>query len=158
MLQWTAVLVIIISQCALSAARTGFAKDENEELVEFPPILLRTFDSSVPVGHLRPLGQFLWHSYCFASTSLLCQLHSLITIANDYTAKQSYSLLLVFHHSFIPGLKPSCSANPSHRSLSFSSSGLTTWISPTFTVTAEHIRFYFFSVLSLHFLVVVSVW
>jgi len=59
MLQWTAVLVIIISQSALSAARTGFAKDENEELVEFPPILLRTFDSSVPVGHLRPLGQFL---------------------------------------------------------------------------------------------------
>jgi len=31
-------------------------------------------------------------------------------------------------HSFIPGLKPSFSANPSHRSLSFSSSGLTTWI------------------------------
>ena len=29
-------------------------------------------------------------------------------------------------HSFIPGLKPSFSANPSLRSLSFSSSGLTT--------------------------------
>ena len=34
-------------------------------------------------------------------------------------------------HSFIPGLKPSFSANPSHRSLSFSSSGLTTWIPQT---------------------------
>ena len=29
-------------------------------------------------------------------------------------------------HSFIAGLKPSFSANPSHRSLSYSSSGLTT--------------------------------
>jgi len=45
--------------------------------------------------------------------------------------------------SFIPDLKPSFSANPSHRSLSFSSSGLTTWIPQTFTVTSEHIRFYF---------------
>jgi len=47
-------------------------------------------------------------------------------------------------HSFIPGLKPSFSANPSHRSLSFSSSGLIAWIPQTFTVTtSEHIRFYF---------------
>ena len=46
-------------------------------------------------------------------------------------------------HSFIPGLQPSFSANPSHCSLSFSSSGLTTWIPHTFTVTSEHIRFYF---------------
>ena len=45
--------------------------------------------------------------------------------------------------SFIPGLKPPFSANPSHRSLSFSSSGLTTWIPQTLTVTSEHIRFYF---------------
>jgi len=30
-------------------------------------------------------------------------------------------------NSFIPGLKPSLSASPSHRSLSFSSLGLTTW-------------------------------
>jgi len=34
-------------------------------------------------------------------------------------------------HSFIPGLKPSFSANRAHRSLSFSS-GLTTWIPPDF--------------------------
>jgi len=46
-------------------------------------------------------------------------------------------------HSFVPGLKPSFSANPSHRRLSFSSSGLTTWIPQTFTVISEHIRFYF---------------
>ena len=32
---------------------------------------------------------------------------------------------------------------PSHCRLSFSSSGLTTWIPQTFTVTSEHIRFYF---------------
>ena len=31
-------------------------------------------------------------------------------------------------HSFIPDLKPSFSANPTHRSPSFSSSKLTTWI------------------------------
>jgi len=50
-------------------------------------------------------------------------------------------------HSFIPGLNPSFSANPSHRSFlfSFSPLGLTTWIPQTFTVpTSEHIRFYFF--------------
>ena len=35
-------------------------------------------------------------------------------------------------HSFIPDLKPSFSANPSHCSLSFSSSGLTPWIPWTF--------------------------
>ena len=46
-------------------------------------------------------------------------------------------------HSFIPDLKPSFSANPSHRSLSSSSSKLTTWIPKTFTVTSEHVRFYF---------------
>ena len=46
-------------------------------------------------------------------------------------------------HSFIPGLKPSFSANPSHCSLSFSSLGLTTCIPQTFTVSSEHICFYF---------------
>jgi len=55
-MQLSTVLVIITNQVVLSAARTGFAKDENEDLVKFPPTILRTFDSSVPVGHLRPLG------------------------------------------------------------------------------------------------------
>jgi len=61
-------------------------------------------------------------------------------------------------HSFIPGLKPSpFLENSSHHSLSFSSSGLTTWIPQTFTVTSEHIRFYFLVFFSiLHFLVVGS--
>jgi len=55
-------------------------------------------------------------------------------------------------HSFIPGLKPSLSANPSHHSFSFSSSGLTTW-KLTFTATSEHIRFFtFYSFSVLHFL------
>jgi len=45
--------------------------------------------------------------------------------------------------SFIPGLKRSFSANPSHHSLSFSSSGLTTWIPQTIIVTSEHICVYF---------------
>ena len=65
-------------------------------------------------------------------------------------------------HSFIPGLKPSFSANPSHRSLSFSSSGLTTRLFTVDyrlfrpTVTSEHMRFLLFSFSVLHFLVVGS--
>jgi len=44
--------------------------------------------------------------------------------------------------SFIPGLKPSFSANPSHCSLFFFFR--TDYMIPeTFTVTCEHIRFYF---------------
>jgi len=56
--------------------------------------------------------------------------------------------------SVIPDLKPPFSANPSHCSLSFSSSGLTTWIPQTFIVTSEHIGFYFSVFLLLHFLIV----
>jgi len=58
--------------------------------------------------------------------------------------------------SFIPDVKPSFSANPSHCSLSFFSR--TDYMTPqTFTVTSEHIRFRFLVFLFLHFLVVVSV-
>jgi len=61
-------------------------------------------------------------------------------------------------HSFIPGLKPSFSANPSHRSLSFSSSGLTTWIPKTvYCYFLAYSVFYFLVFLFLHFLVVGSV-
>jgi len=50
------------------------------------------------------------------------------------------------HHTFIPGLKPFFSANPSHRSLPFFSSGLTPRIPRgQFTDTSEHIRFLLFS-------------
>ena len=54
-------------------------------------------------------------------------------------------------HSFIPGLKPFFSANPSHYSFSISSSGLTTWL----LLLLLSISVFTFSVL--HFLVVVSV-
>ena len=46
-------------------------------------------------------------------------------------------------HSFIPRLKPSFSANPFHRSLPFLLQDYDYMIPRTFTVTAEHIRFYF---------------
>ena len=59
-------------------------------------------------------------------------------------------------HVFTRGLKPSFSANPSHRSLSFSFSGLATWIPQTFTdLTSEHDLFLLFTFTVLHFLVVV---
>jgi len=63
--------------------------------------------------------------------------------ANIYTYYYKYSIT---PRSFSPGLKPSFSANPSHHSPSFSSSGLTTWIPRgLFTDTSEHIRFLLFS-------------
>ena len=63
-----------------------------------------------------------------------------------------------FHHpspprSFTPGLKPSFSANPSHRSLPFL---LPDWLHGfpgLSTDTSEHIRFFVFSFSVLHFLV-----
>jgi len=55
--------------------------------------------------------------------------------------------------SFIPDLKPSFSANPSHCSLSFSSSGLTTWFQRLLLLLLAY-PFFTFSVLQ--FLVVVS--
>ena len=57
-------------------------------------------------------------------------------------------------HSFITDLKPSFSANPSHCSLSFSSSGQTTWIPESYFFAYP---FLLFSFSVLHFLVVVSV-
>jgi len=45
-------------------------------------------------------------------------------------------------HSFIPGLKPSFSANPSHRSLPIL---LQDRLHGLFTDTSEHIRFFLFS-------------
>jgi len=61
-------------------------------------------------------------------------------------------------HSFTPGLKPSFSANPSHRSLSFFFFRTDYMIPQTFTVTSdEHIRFYFLLFLFLHFSLVGSV-
>ena len=74
---------------------------------------------------------------------------------NSYTY---YLLLLVFHCplSFIPDLKPSFSANPSHFSLSFSPSELTTRFPRLLLLLLTYLLLLFsFSVLQ--FLVVVSV-
>jgi len=60
-------------------------------------------------------------------------------------------------HSFIPGLKPSFSANPSHCSLPFLYQNWLHGFPGLFADTSEHIRFLLFSFLFLHFLVVGSV-
>jgi len=66
-------------------------------------------------------------------------------------------LIIISCPSFIPDLKPSFSANPSHCSLFFFFR-TDYMIAQTFTVTSEHIRFYFLVFFSvLHLLVVVSV-
>ena len=36
---------------------TGFIKDQRTDFVDFPPKVYRQYDSPVPVGHLRPLGE-----------------------------------------------------------------------------------------------------
>jgi len=59
-------------------------------------------------------------------------------------------------HSFIPGLKPSFSANLSHHSLSFFSSGLTAWIPQTVYCYFWAYLFLLLSFSVLHFLVVGS--
>jgi len=59
--------------------------------------------------------------------------------------------------SFIPDLKPSFSAKPSHCSLSFSSSGLTTWFPRLLLLLLSISVFLLFSLSVLHFIVVVSV-
>ena len=63
-----------------------------------------------------------------------CAEHLTVESYTVFICQQSYLLLLGIPsptHTFIPGLKPSFSANPSHRSPSLSSSGLTTWIPQT---------------------------
>jgi len=70
-MQVNTVLVIIITQVALTVATAGFAKDESEDRIEFPPTILRTFDSGIPVGHLRPLGQSALMLSCFVNLSSL---------------------------------------------------------------------------------------
>jgi len=61
-------------------------------------------------------------------------------------------------HSFIPRLKPSFSANPSHRILPFLLQDSLHGFPGLFTDTSEHIRFFLlFSFSVFHFLVVGSV-
>jgi len=78
--------------------------------------------------------------------------------------QQSYLLLSVFHHPlchslFHSWLKTSFSANPSHRSLSFSSSGFTTWIPQTVYCYfwAYSVVYFLVFFLFLHFLIAGSV-
>ena len=62
------------------------------------------------------------------SINLTVESYTVIYAANNQTY---YYLFSITHTlSFIPELKPSFSANPSHCSLSFSSSGLTTLVIP----------------------------
>jgi len=60
-------------------------------------------------------------------------------------------------HSFIPGLKPSFSANPSNCSLPFRLQDWLHGFPRLFTDTSEHTRFSRFTFLFFHFLVVGSV-
>jgi len=76
--------------------------------------------------------------------------------AYSHTYRYWYSITHPLFHSR-PKTFLLCKSVPP-RSLSFSSSGFTTWIPQTFTVTSEHIRLLLFSFFSvLHFLVVGSV-
>ena len=85
------------------------------------------------------------------------QLQYLIRILSAYSHIYYYRYLSPTH-SFIPGLKPSFSANHSKRSLSFSSTGFTTGIPQTVYLLLSIFRLLLFSFFSfLHFLIVVSV-
>jgi len=63
----------------------------------------------------------------------------------------SFAFFIFYHplfhhpHSFIPGLKPSFSANPSHSSLPFLLQDWLHGFTGLFTDTSEHIRFLLFS-------------
>jgi len=78
---------------------------------------------------------------------LTVESYTVIYAANSYRpliiiSFPSPTLSLSLSLSFIPDLKPSFSANPPRRSLSFFFR--TDYMIPqTFTVTSEHIRFYF---------------
>ena len=52
---WQAVLGICLIQVAW--ARIGFKKDTSIDKVEFPPRNIKTMEG-VPMGHLRPIGEF----------------------------------------------------------------------------------------------------
>ena len=71
-------------------------------------------------------------SYCVRGVDGSCAKD--LTV-ESYTVIMLITVILIIFpsptHSFIPGLKPSFSANASHCSLSFSSSGLTTWTPQT---------------------------
>jgi len=89
-----------------------------------------------------------------------CAEHLTVESYESYTViicQQSYLLLFGIPsptHSFIPGLKPSFSVNPSHHSPSFFLQDSLHRFPRLFTVISEHICFLLFSFSVLHFLVV----
>ena len=109
-------------------------------------ILICLYFCDWPFPHMCNL-QRMWPLFflIFASVFSDC-----VVFCGDY---YEYSTTHSFFHS---RLKTSFSANHSHRSFSFSFSGLTTLISQTFYCysTYEHIRFYFLVFLFYTFLLV----
>jgi len=106
-----------------------------------------------------------WFLFSASPCSMRSRVYETETSHNTFITRHITVILIIIiiisfpspPHSFIPRIKPSFSANHSHRSLSFSSSGLTTWIPQTLTVTSEHIHFYFLVFFCFTLLVVVSV-
>ena len=52
-----AVLLAVCTVRVQARIGTGFIKDQRTDFVDFPPKVYRQYDSPVPVGHLRPLGE-----------------------------------------------------------------------------------------------------
>ena len=115
--------------------------------------------TSVLVMQIDRVAQKLgYHRVCLSSvsTALLDHFLNFKNMHNDcregrVTSFMPLTVILIIISfpsrptlSFTPDLNPSFSANPSHCSLSFFSSFRTNYMIPqTFTVTSEHIRFYF---------------
>ena len=120
--------------------------------------------------HFQNLSTLLWSIACLIYSSLFTKLVATISISGNLLIifwvillrnKQTVILIIIRipspTHSFIPGLKLSFSANPSHRNFFFSSSGFTTWIPQTVYCYFWAYSVFYFLVSVLHFLVVVSV-
>ena len=86
-----------------------------------------------------------------------CAEHLTVESYTVFICQQSYLLLFGISsptHSFIPGLKPSFSANPSHRSPSFCFFGIHYMDSPDYCYFCAYLCFLLLVFLFLYFLVV----
>jgi len=84
-----------------------------------------------------------WGDYSISRTKILyirCCIYAVVMLLTFILIIIS---ILSLPHSFIPGLKPSFTANPSHRILHFSSFWTDYGFPELFTNTSEHVRFYF---------------
>lgn len=52
----TVAVLLFVCSLPFCSSRTGFVKDQAEDKILFPPKIVPLADSSIPVGHLRPLG------------------------------------------------------------------------------------------------------